>query len=410
MKSRCIAAALAACACVSPPGAAQGFFPGAPPPADARLPYGIEPIANVRTYFFDSDNGTSQSEAWALGGYAGLRSPWLADVLQLAVVGYTSQPLYAPASKPGSKLLLPDQDAINVLGEAFVSLRVLGQTITGYRQLLDRPFLNPDDSRMVPNTFEAYTLLGRVADVDYIGGYATKVKVRDADSFQWMSNAAGGSGTQRGTAFAGATWTFREDGFLRVDNQYTFDVFNTFYIEGHYPIRYRDVEFGVGAQYYPQRSVGEAQIGDFSTFGAGVQGTLRWKGLAMSLAYTQTGKDFETQAPYGSHPSYLHLQQVDFNQRGEKAVALTASNDFSAEVAAVLSEAAAFGTGWDALSNKHGTPVPDQHETDVRLDYALPKSSLLRNLVLTFRYSWLSQSGSPTATELRAYANYLVPF
>ena len=37
----------------------------------------------------------------SLGGYAGLRSPWIADFLQLAIVGYTSQPLYAPEDKPG---------------------------------------------------------------------------------------------------------------------------------------------------------------------------------------------------------------------------------------------------------------------------------------------------------------------
>lgn len=411
MRSRSVAVAIAAALGLAGASAgAQGLFPGAAPQAEKLLPYGIEPVVNLRTYYFDSDSGGKQSEAWALGGYAGLRSPWIADFLQLAIVGYTSQPLYAPEDKPGSKLLLPDQDAINALGEAFVSVKVLGQTITGYRQLIDRPFLDPDFSRMVPNTFEAYTVLGKVADIDYIGGYVTKIKVRDSDSFQWMSNAAGGTGTQRGTAFAGGTWNFKGTGFLRADYQYTFDVFETFYIDGHYPFTWQDVEFGVGAQYYPQRSVGEAQIGSFSTFGAGVQGTLKWKGLAASLSYTQTGSDFETQSPYGGHPSYLHLQQADFNQRGEKAVAFKASYDFGQAGAPGLSAAVAYGTGWDAMSSKHGTPVPDQDETDLRVDYAFAKTSILRNLVLTFRYSWLSQSGSPTATELRAYANYVVPF
>ena len=47
-----------------------------------------------------------------------------------------------------------------MLGEAFGAVRILGQTITGYRQLINRPFINPQDNRMVPITFEAYTLTG----------------------------------------------------------------------------------------------------------------------------------------------------------------------------------------------------------------------------------------------------------
>ena len=65
-----------------------------------------------------------------------------------------------PDDKDGTKLLAPGQEQITVLGEAFGAIRVLGQTVTGYRQLINRPFINPQDSRMMPNTFEAYTLTG----------------------------------------------------------------------------------------------------------------------------------------------------------------------------------------------------------------------------------------------------------
>jgi hypothetical protein len=44
------------------------------------------------------------------------------------------------------------------------------------------------------------------------------------------------------------------------------------------------------------------------------------------------------------------------------------------------------------------------------MDYAFGKGSPLRGLVATFRYSWLTQPGLPTATDLRAYLNYVVPF
>ena len=85
-----------------------------------------------------------------------------------------------------------------MLGEAFGAVRILGQTITAYRQLINRPFINPQDSRMVPNTFEAYTLTGSADEVSYTGGYITKMKIRESESFVWMSNTAGGTGNQRG--------------------------------------------------------------------------------------------------------------------------------------------------------------------------------------------------------------------
>ena len=115
----------------------------------------------MRTYYFDQENtnGTS-SEAWALGGWAGLRSPWWWDVLQVGIVGYTSQKLHGPEGKGGTRLLTSTQDSITVLGEAFGAIQVVGQTVAAYRQLISRPFINPQDNRMVPNTFEAYTLAG----------------------------------------------------------------------------------------------------------------------------------------------------------------------------------------------------------------------------------------------------------
>ena len=91
-----------------------------------------------------------EQEAWALGGFAGLRSPWFADLFQFGVVGYASQKLYGPAGKGGTLILQSDQSSIYVLGEAWGALRVAGQTIAGYRQLIDRPFINPQDTREIP--------------------------------------------------------------------------------------------------------------------------------------------------------------------------------------------------------------------------------------------------------------------
>jgi hypothetical protein len=399
-----LAAALAAMAATA---SAQGIYPGGPAKEGYKLPGDFEPVVQLRTYYFDQDSLTA-----ALGGWAGLRSPWWGDLFQVGLVGYTSQRLYGPEDKDGTKLLAPGQEQITVLGEAFGAVRIFGQTITGYRQLINRPFINPQDNRMVPNTFEAYTLTGAVDKVSYTGGYITKIKVRQLDSFAWMSNSAGGTGKQEGVIYAGGTWDFAKNGYVRMDEQYGIDVFNTFYVDGKYPIAIDEKTLlTLGAQYYPQRSVGDEQIGSFSTYGLGLQGTAAYGPFGVQLYYTQTGKGYDTQNPFGSHASYLDLMQVAFNTAGERAWGIGGNVNFAEYGAPGLTAAAIYAEGRDRINSQTGAPIPDRNETDVRVDYAFGKGTFLDGLVATFRYSWLQQDGSPqTQTQLRAYINYAVRF
>ena len=404
----------ALCALLAAPlASAQGIYAGDLPKEGYKLPGGFEPVLQLRTYYFDQESLTgSPSAAWALGGWAGLRSPWWGDLFQVGIVGYTSQKLYGPDDKDGTKLLAPGQEQITVLGEAFGAIRILGQTVTGYRQLINRPFINPQDSRMIPNTFEAYTLTGSAGEVSYTGGYITKKKNRESDSFVWMSNVAGGDGNQRGVIYAGGTWNFAKSGYVRMDEQYAVDVFNTFYVDGKYPIAIDDkTSMTLGAQYYPQTSVGDEQIGSFSTYGVGLQAAVGHGPVEGQLYYTQTGRGYSTQAPFGVHASYLSMMISDFNTAGEKAWGLGANVNFSGLGAPGLTAAAIYATSSDRIDSADGSAIPDRNETDVRVDYAVGKGTLLEGLVATVRYAWLHQDGSPqTQTQLRAYINYAVRF
>ena len=67
----------------------------------------------------------------------------------------------ARARDGGTLLLKPGQDPIAVLGEAWAKLRYADQVLTGYRQLINVGYVNPQDNRMVPNTFEAAMLDGQ---------------------------------------------------------------------------------------------------------------------------------------------------------------------------------------------------------------------------------------------------------
>jgi len=392
---------------------AQGFYPGDSPADGYRLPGGFQPLVQLRSFYFDAENVSgTPSSAWAIGGWAGVRSPWWGDAFQIALVGYTSQKLYGPADEDGTKLLAPGQQSITVIGEAFAALRVLDQTLAGYRQLVNRPFINPTDNRMLPTTFEGYTLTGSASDVSYTGGYLTKVKLRNADSFQWMSNAAGGTGPQRGVAYGGATWDFVKNGYVRVDEQYAFDVFNNFYLDGRYPLAIDDkTALTLGAQYIRQKSVGDSQIGTFSTWASGLQAAIVRGPFGAQLYYTQTGRGFDTQSPFGDHASYLYLMQVFFNGAGEKAWGLGGNVNLASLGVPGLTAAAVYAQGRDRINASTGAALGDRSEADVRADYAFAKGTALQGLVATVRYSRLHQEGAPQdAPQLRVYLNYAVRF
>jgi len=391
----------------------QGIYPGDPDPSAIKAPGDFEAVIRPRMFYKNTDTlSGGEQEAWALGGFAGLRSPWFGDLFQFGVVGYASQKLYGPAGKGGTLILQSDQSSIYVLGEAWGALRVAGQTIAGYRQLIDRPFINPQDTREIPNTFEAYTLTGASGPLSYTGGYMTKMKTRASEDFLWASQVAGAPGSKKGVIYAGATYAFANTGYLKLDEVYSTDVYNTFYVEGRYPFPFDDkTRLTLGAQYYPQKSVGDDLIGSFSTWGYGLNAALTYGAVTGQLYYTQTGKGFTTQSPYGDHPSYLNLQQIVFNTAGEKAWAVRGTVDFGPIGAPGLTATSIYASGKDRINSSTGAPLPDHWELDVRGDYAFAKGTWAEGLVATFRYSWLHQDGSPqTQTDLRAILNYVVRF
>jgi hypothetical protein len=147
---------------------------------------------HLRSYYFDRTNpGPTNNVAWAGGGWVGYETGWFFDAVRFGVVGYTSQPFAASAQTDGTFLLAPGAYGYTVLGQAYGKLRLWGQEFTGYRQLINQPEVNPQDNRMTPNTFEAYTLGGKLGDFSYFAGYVANEKTRNETQFRNMAQVAG---------------------------------------------------------------------------------------------------------------------------------------------------------------------------------------------------------------------------
>src|SRR5882762_1694863 len=233
---------------------------------------------NFRTFYFDRhDFSGSEKQAWAVGGWLGLKTAFFFDHIAFGVTGYTSQPIDAPNDRDGTLLLGPRQEGYTVLGELYADIRIFeGLNITVGRKGYDTPFINRNDVRMTPNTFEAIVLQGRtelgkdaadqaktpdvnpdgmglpglskdhidsdkevaaptpapekdVAAIKYGVVYFNKIKERNDDFFVSMSRDAGAD-VKRGVFAAGAVYEKGKFSIGAID-YYSDDITNIAYAE-----------------------------------------------------------------------------------------------------------------------------------------------------------------------------------
>src|SRR5262245_7693836 len=284
-----------------------------------------------RTFYFNRQNDNSTAnEALATGGWIQYASGWLLDTFSMGSTYYFSLPLYAPDSRPGSLLLTPGQDAIGTFGEAWGALRYKDYVLVkGYRQKIDMGYVNPQDNRMIPNTFEAVTVGGDFAWLRYDGGYVMKIKPRDSNDFISMSKQAGAGGDNQGLFFGALTLTPIKELNVNIGTYYGQETFNTFFGKGEYTLQLGgDVKLQIGVQGTDQQSVGEERVGNFHTWNFGAGTRLLWRGLSVGAAMHVTGDEANINSPYGTWPGYLSLQVTDFDRANEKAFGLGVRYNF----------------------------------------------------------------------------------
>jgi hypothetical protein len=387
-------------------------------PAPAKQPEWWSPFVNdskfsaqLRTFYFNRDKfDNTRSEAWAIGGWVGFKSGYLADVFRLGAVAYTSQPLYAPDDRDGTLLLKPGQDGYTVLGQIYGEIKFTDRIFGAFgRKEYDTPYINRNDTRMTPNTFEGVTVYGKAGGEGgspawrFGGGYISKIKEKNSDDFVWMSRDAGAS-VDRGVYVAGANVDFKGFSFGAID-YYSDDIINIFYTETSYKVAMPEgYKLTLGAQYSHQKSTGDHLLTgqDFSTSQWGVKADLGAGAAVFTLAYTDTANGKDMQSPWGGYPGYTSVQVQDFNRAGESAVMLKALYDFSRHGAEGVSAYALWvhGTGRNA-------PAFNEDEADFNLQWT-PKEGVLRGTSFRVRYAHVSQrgGGDPAINDFRVIVNY----
>jgi hypothetical protein len=374
----------------------------------------------ARTYYLTRDNfDGSKSQAWAAGGWAAFRSGLIGDMFGVHIAAYTSQPIFAPPDQDGTKLLSPGQNSIGVLGQIYGRVQIGDQEIRGGRQLVDTPLINPQDNRMVPNTFEGATLVSlpdKDRNYDYSVGYLWNIKQRDSNDFIPMSDALAGKDVFNHGAAFGMIKYRPISGLSLIAMDYNVqDFVNTSFGQAEYDFRQPkgSPNFIVGANVIGQRSIGDNLLTGtgFETYQASAKAQMVYAGWTLFVAGSITGNESKIFSQYGTKPNYTDMQQSSFDNAGEKAIGASAAYDFGQLGLPGLSAGAWYTHGWDAINTSTNTGIPNRNEMDLWIQYR-PTEGLLKGFRLKTQYSNLWQQGNmrESQPEFRFIVDYTVLF
>jgi hypothetical protein len=362
--------------------------------------FSLEP----RFYYRYLDNANGVQEAFTGGGALLLTSGWWRDTLQLGVGGYTTQRLATGRDPGGTGLLRPDGDGLSVLGQAWGKLHVGVATMTLFRQEMELPFINGDDTRIIPNMFEAYRLDIKPSDFFRFGfAYVTREKSKTSAEFRPMSEVAGAPGVDRGTSVVGFVLGAKDATYIGAINELTWDLLNIAYIEASKTWQFSDgFQLRAELQFVDQQSVGDELLGEFATQLYGASLIASYRSAVLSVAFTSTADGSKILRPFGGPPVFNSLMISDFDGAGENSWRVGLSYDF-----------ARIGlTGVKAFANyAHGELPANQHEDeiDVTGDYRLDHGPL-KNFWLRLRYAHNSPTNQPATEDFRVILNYTFTF
>ncbi len=381
---------------------------------------------HFRAYSFSRDFSDDEDpEAIAMGGEIRYRSAQIFDRFNIGASYYISHGIH-DNGVDGTLLLGSNTSDLNVLGQLYLEAQIKDFRLRLYRQAFDLPYLNKQDSRMIPNTHEAVAITREGNTVNFIAGQVTDIKRRDSESFISMAEAAGvgdpdrggrlgdleseENDIERGTSMAGMRYRLGGNTSIGAINYYTWDTFNIFYSEFNFLKEWNEeIASKINMQFTHQDSVGDDLIGEFNTNHYGVRVRTSYKNTILTLAATNTGTGRDIQSPFGGRPSYLSLMRRDFDRANEVGFLVGLSYDFSKLGLPGLSAFTNFAWGNNAENPDTDENLPDATEYDFTVDYR-PTSGLLNGIWLRTRYAYVDFEGGEDTQDVRVILNYELKF
>lgn len=406
-----------------------GFDPDTTPPADKEptpvpgalhntgIPFVDDTVYFVapRAYYryFDSGNkDEDSSEAFAIGGSLGLKSGLFKNFASIRLTAHTSQKVMSSSDDQDdddSAGLLKDGRSYSEITEANLNLHTEAADLRLGIQRIDVPYLNSHDTRMVPNTFRAYTIKsqnsGKLSgQFSYVDG----MRDRTGSDYESLSEQAGADDNNDGAYLLALRYEFSDNANIGLVELNTPDTLNAFYVETNAVLPFFDlIDLDLGIQFSDQRTVGDEQLGHYSTQQYGFKLRAKYEKLVSTFVFTHTGSDNGIETPWGGSPSYNSMMISDFDRAGEKAVGGSMSYRFSGKATEgfVSSVRWTYGNTPDSGDNASS----DQYELNWNFDF-YPKEVPNLWFRLRFARNYQVDSDYEDARDIRFIVNYVKTF
>ena len=348
--------------------------------------------AQLRVMFMDRafhDNTGNIQQSFAIGGRVVYETPAWSGV-SIGAAGYTSQRLpFSPEDWEGTRMLAPGQKSFSVLGQSYLKYHSSAVDLTVYRQILDTPFLNPFDFRMVPVTYEAYTARLKPAEnVQVLVSQVAAIKKWNDTQFHSLSDAAGYGGNNQLT-MAGVVYAPPQGVNLQLWNYQAYNLMNTSYFQADLDWRRGDWRLTAGAQAFAQADTGKALAGKLHAAQAGVRFGMGRGPWNAGVALTRAAVGDDVLNPWGGYPGYTSIMEEDCDFSGETAWLLKFDYEFSAIGAPGLKTMLYYTQSYVTDSSWLSPP---QRESNINLRYEVPGK--FKGLSLLVRQAFVTHSHS----------------
>lgn len=369
---------------------------------------------NRDSHLFGEDNNDERA-SWAAGGIIAFKSGKIEDIFDIRAELFHVEKIYGPLDKDGALVLKTNQENYTVIGVANPRFQYKGNILSLYRQKHDMPYVNSEDSRMTPNTFESYSygFIGteKNSPLKFGLGYIDKIKRRNEDEFITVSEAAGSTAeSQSGMPWMGFKLIPHKKFSFSAVNYSLIDCLNIFYTEIDYADRLNDsIGYKATLQYSNQTEIGEKQLqrNANTTGSSGALMAISYNNILFRSAVTINSASDALISPFGAYPGYTGSIVEDFNRAGEIAWKTGLSYDFSAKMMNGLSAYLEYIHSNNALDESNSS-LPDIQEVDINMDYR-PTEGLLSNYWLRIRAGFVDYENGDSATDVRLIISHALP-
>ncbi len=262
------------------------------------LRFGIQKHVQIKTHYDAS-----------FGGKVKIISPKFYSV-KAAVAFYSSNAL-AKAHNEGVKFYGDHNQNVTLLGEAYFEASYKKTDLKIGRQVIDTPFADSDDIGMIPNLFEAITLIDNTfEDSLFFFSYINKMAGIDAAKIERFSKIGKEGVFIAGAAYEGVDNLSLEGWYYDIDKNT-----KAAYFQSRYEDEYKYGGFTIGAQYANERF---AQDRSASVWGVMSEIDHDDFALTLSAAYNKTlsrnntpVRNFFGGGPFFSSGEHLTVADID---------------------------------------------------------------------------------------------------